>query len=454
MLINLSPAVITSIFTILLLQAVWIIYLCRRRPSPSHASDDSEASIRYQSLSKTKQQLYREIARHEATEDLLEETEKYLNAIISCMPTALIGVTPAGYVTHWNRAAEANTHISAKQAIGQRLDDVHSDLPITLELIGDTLQNNKPLAMENIQREEGSEIIYSNITIYPLTSEDIAGAVILIDDVTRNVQVEQMMIQNEKMVNLGELAAGLAHELNNPLAAILNNVQNFKRRAFADLEANQRTAEEVGIDLAKVQEYLNSRNIPTFVDGIRDAGERAANIVTSMLEFSRSNITSHTLTDMSELLEHSLLLATRTFELKTSEGIETPQILREFEEDIPKVLCSPPEIQQVILNLLRNAAQAFRLDEYGPPLEPKITLRIKRKEDRVLLEVEDNGPGIPESVQAHIFEPFFTTKDVGQGTGLGLAVSYFIITKHHNGSIQVKSKPGEGTTFTIALPLE
>src|SRR5690606_6785878 len=106
-----------------------------------------------------------------------------------------------------------------------------------------------------------------------------------------------------------------------------------------------------------------------------------------------------------------------------------------------------------ILNLLRNAAQAFASDDYGAPPDPKITLRAYVSSKTVTMEIEDNGPGMKEEVRRHIFEPFFTTKEVGKGTGLGLSVSYFIVTEHHAGTIEVDSVPGKGTRFTIRLPL-
>ncbi|WNO11065.1 two-component system sensor histidine kinase NtrB [Teredinibacter sp. KSP-S5-2] len=406
-----------------------------------------------QILAKTKQQLYREIARHEATEELLRETQEYMQCIVNSMPYVLVGITPDGYVTHWNNAAEKATGLPAEEALGAHVNQVYPNLPIDVETIESIFSSGLPFHKENVQEGQGSNATFIDITLFPLNAVDIAGAVILAEDVTKRVRVESMMIQNEKMRSLGELAAGLAHEINNPLSGVLNNVQNIFRRTSLELEANKRIADELGIELPKLQAYLEARGIFGFLEKIREAGDRAAQIVTNMLEFSRNNNSTHVATNLLHLVEHSLQLAQNNFELETAEGVEIPRVELNAQKDLPLVVCSSSEIQQVLLNLLSNAAQSFQSNEYGPPLEPVIRINLSTQNNTVILEVSDNGPGIPEPVQKHIFEPFYTTKDVGKGTGLGLSVSYFIITEHHQGTIQVESKAGEGTCFTIKLPI-
>lgn len=274
----------------------------------------------------------------------------------------------------------------------------------------------------------------------------------LLEDVTSRVRVEKMMVQNEKLMSLGELAAGLAHEINNPLAVILNNVQNIERRVSPTLPANQEKALQANIDLNALDTYCRSRDIFQLLGDIRDAGTRAADIVKSMLEFSRTT-NQKAATDLNKLLTHSLQLAQNTFKLETPAGIELPDIHCDLEENLPLIYAAATEIQQVILNLLLNAAQAFRSEEYGAPLQPQIHIQTKRCGGWVVITIEDNGPGMPDNVKRQIFNPFFTTKEVGKGTGLGLSVSYFIIKEHHQGEIDVESVPGEGTRFTIRLPL-
>ncbi len=398
-------------------------------------------------------QLYDEIAKHEITEELLRETQDYLNSIINSMPSVLIGVTRQGTITHWNAAASRETDIDATEALGRHLFEVYPDLPVTEALIHDTVDSGVPQVNENIQHGSGSHSRHTDLTIYPLLSSEITGAVIRLDDVTMRVRIENMMIQNEKMMSLGELAAGMAHEINNPLSAILHGIQNIYRRTSPELEQNHKVAQSLNITVSDLQAYLKARDIFKFLDGIREAGDRSARIVTNMLEFSRSNSRNHKPTNISDLLEHSLELARNSFELKTPDGSEQLTIHKNFDPNIPLIECSAAEMQQVFLNLLRNACQAFTNEEYGAPLNPSITLTTRLAKDSACIEVADNGPGMAEAVQRHVFEPFFTTKEVGKGTGLGLSVTYFIVTEHHDGTIEVESQPGKGTKFIINLPL-
>ncbi|BFM16141.1 hypothetical protein R50073_23240 [Maricurvus nonylphenolicus] len=450
------------IIALLLIQTMLIIGLQRSRVKYKRAKKDlkrSQKELEQRVIERTNKlrninnQLYDEIAKHEITEELLRETQDYLNSIINSMPSILIGVTRHGTITHWNTAATTATDISAQNALGRSLDDVYPDLPIDSTTINDIIEKGVPQITENHQQGTGSHTRHTDITIYPLLSSEVTGAVIRIDDVSMRVRIENMMIQNEKMMSLGELAAGMAHEINNPLSAILHGIQNIYRRTSPDLPKNHTVAEECGTTVQQIHSYLNDREIFKFIDGIREAGERSARIVTNMLEFSRSNSRRHRDTNIVELLNHSLELAANAFELQTPEGIEPLTIKKEFSKDIPPVSCSAAEIQQVLLNLLRNACQAFSNEDYGPPLHPTITLRAYIQHQEVCIEVEDNGPGMSEAVKRHIFEPFFTTKEVGKGTGLGLSVTYFIVTEHHDGTIEVDSQPGEGTCFIIKLPL-
>lgn len=457
-----NDILLVIISALFILQTLLILGLQRSRSAHKrakktlkHSKKELEQRIidRTNKLRSINNQLYDEIAKHEITEELLRETQDYLHSIINSMPSVLIGVTKQGSVTHWNAAAESTTGINTRDALGRHINKLYPDLPITDESITTAIEKGLPQLNESIQQGHGSNAQYSDLAIFPLVSSEIVGAVIRVDDVTMRVRVENMMIQNEKMLSLGELAAGMAHEINNPLSAILHGVQNILRRTTPGLAKNDTTAESLGVKLADVHNYLKEREIFTFIDGIRDAGERSAKIVTNMLEFSRSNNRERRYIDIRELIEQTLALAENTLELKLPGGVETPNILKDFDDNIPLIPGSPAELQQVILNLLRNASQAFSDDDYSAPLQPTITLRLQLETENLLIEILDNGPGMPENVRRHIFEPFFTTKEVGQGTGLGLSVSYFIITEHHDGTIEVDSTPGKGTLFSIRLPL-
>ena len=414
---------------------------------------EKRVTERTEKLRRLNNQLYNEIAKHKSTEELLRNTQVYLNSIINSMPSIIIGVTREGLVTHWNTAATNATDISSRDVLGKHLFEVYPDLPLTMKMILETIDTGLAQTQENIQQSTGRERIHLDLTIYPLLTSELTGAVIRLDDVTLRVRMESMMIQNEKMMSLGELAAGMAHEINNPLSAIVNSIQNIYRRTSNELPKNLEIARKHDTTIEQVHDYLEEREIFKFLEGMRKAGDISARIVSNMLTFSRSNSADHTATDITQLMEQSLELANNSFELRTPDGLEQLIIHKEFQDKLPNIFCSPSEIQQVILNLLRNACQAYRNEEYGAPLHPTLMLRVYEQHGMLKIDVEDNGVGMPEDVRRHIFEPFFTTKEVGQGTGSGLSVSYFIVTEHHDGTIEVQSQPGEGTKFTISLPI-
>lgn len=456
-------ALVVIIVGLLALQTLLIVGLERSRIKYKQAKESlkrSQRALEERVIERTEKlrtinnQLYDEIAQHEITEERLQEAQSYLQSIINSMPSVLIGVTREGTITHWNAAAERATEISAEQAVGHYLNEVSPGLNVDMQIIRNAIDQGMAQAKEGIRHEFGGQVGYTDLVIYPLVAEEIVGAVIRIDDVTMRVRFENMMIQNEKMMSLGELAAGMAHEINNPLSAILHGVQNIYRRTSPGLPANTEAAEKAGLTVEQLQAYLEARGVYKFVDSIKDAGERSARIVTNMLEFSRISSRRHEPVDVVQLLEHSLELSHNSFDLRTPQGGKTVTIKKEYQESLPSVPCSPAEIEQVILNIVRNAAQAFVRREDLEGMDPTITIRAFTEDELMKIQIADNGPGMPESTRRHVFEPFFTTKEVGKGTGLGLSVSYFIITEHHNGQIEVDSTEGRGTTFTITLPLK
>jgi len=282
---------------------------------------------------------------------------------------------------------------------------------------------------------------------------DIAGEacfINLIRDVTELKLVQQTMVQTEKMLSLGGLAAGMAHEINNPLGIIFQSTMGVQRRLDPALEGNRQEAANLGLNLEDMTEYLRRRNILRYLEGIREAGERAAGIVRNMLRFSRRSDSGMADQDLEGVVRHAISLAENDYDLRKHYDFKRIRIEYDLQPGMPPVPCQPSEIEQVLLNLLRNAAQA--MIEAGTP-RPVIRLRAWVESGHAVLEISDNGPGIPKERQNRVFEPFYTTKKVGEGTGLGLSVSYFIVTTTHRGSLVVASEPGQGARFTLRLPL-
>jgi PAS domain S-box-containing protein len=382
----------------------------------------------------------------------LQRMRTYLKNIIDSMPSVLVGVDKQGRVTEWNQSAEKATGMATGEAIGQPFNQLFPELESQLENMKEAIRTHTPMRTERLMTEKDGEPHYADVMIYPLLANGTAGAVIRVDDITNRVRIEQMMVQTEKMMSVGGLAAGMAHEINNPLSGVLQSSQNIQRRLAPDLEANQRTAEAVGVDLDRVYRYLDERGILDFVNTIQQSASRASRIVADMLAYSRSASTDFMPARVEEMLDTVVRLAASDYDLKKKYDFKQVEIVRDFDPELVTVTCDHTEIEQVLLNLIKNAAQA--MSEGGTPTPHRIILRTRREDAYARIDVEDNGPGMDKQTRRRVFEPFFTTKAVGAGTGLGLSVSYFIVTEQHKGTIDVNSTPGEGSCFTVRLPLQ
>jgi PAS domain S-box-containing protein len=377
--------------------------------------------------------------------------QNYLNSIIDSMPSVLIALDEQLYVTQWNQQASALSGTSIDDALNQPVFIAFEPLKPFLTQIRRTSERHQVEKIERVTWTLNDQPRHYALTLYPLMGGGGRGVVIRIDDITERINMEEIMVQSEKMLSVGSLAAGMAHEINNPLGAILHNAQNIRRRLSPDLERNREAADETGVLLEAVNQYLQRREVPQLLDGIQQAGSRAAKIVSHMLSFSRLSNRQLAECQLTALIDQALEIAGNDFALMEGFDFRAIEIIRDFDPQVDRVPCIGNELEQVLLNLLKNAAQAI----YQKPERSRgqITLRTRLSPPWAEIQVEDNGIGIPEHIRKRIFEPFFTTKEVGQGTGLGLSVSYFIITNNHKGQMEVQCRPDQGTTFTLRLPL-
>jgi len=254
---------------------------------------------------------------------------------------------------------------------------------------------------------------------------------------------QAQLIQSEKMASLGELTAGIAHEIQNPL----NFVNNFSE---VNAELSQEMAEALNKgDLDEARQL--AADIRSNQEKIRDHGKRAGSIVKSMLEHSRASSGQKEPTAVNAICDEYLRLAfhgmrakDKTFNVK----IETA-----FDPETGSIEMVPRDIGRVLLNLFNNAFYAVheRAKSESPAYQPTVSVKKHRQEGRINISISDNGPGIPENIREKIFQPFFTTKPTGQGTGLGLSLSYDIV-KAHGGELSVETAEGGGATFTVLLP--
>jgi len=317
------------------------------------------------------------------------------------------------------------------------------------------IREHRVICAPKIPVRTNQETRFEDITIFPLTANGVQGAVIRVDDITEQVRLEEMMIQSEKMLSVGGLAAGMAHEINNPLAAMIQTA-NVVRSRLEDLEiqANLKAARDVGISVDQINTFMEKRGILRMLDAIDESGRRVSGIVHNMLSFARKSDSALSTHHPAQLVDKVLELAATDYNLKKNYDFKTIKIVKEYEENLPRIPCEAAKIQQVLLNILGNGAQAMQSREMNHNDPPCFILRLAKEKNMLRIEIQDNGPGMDEKTQSRIFEPFFTTKPVGVGTGLGLSVSYFIITQNHHGTMDVVSALNKGANFIIRLPLE
>lgn len=253
---------------------------------------------------------------------------------------------------------------------------------------------------------------------------------------------QSKMLQKEKMASIGQLASGVAHEINNPVGFIKSNLGTLKKYTdqltnFIREQTDILKSFNKSVTLDEELEYIIN-DIPLLVDESLDGAERVTKIVESLKSFSRVDEAGWTLANINDGLKSTLNIVMNEIKYKAELIMELGVL--------PEIKCNLGQINQVFMNLLVNAAQAIET-------KGTITVRSRPEGEYILIEIADTGCGIPEETRNRIFEPFFTTKPVGKGTGLGLSISYDIVKKH-GGSFEVESKLGEGTTFSIRLPVK
>ncbi len=390
------------------------------------------------------------------TEVEIRKLRNYLSNIINSMPSLIVGVDSDCSVTQWNKTAEKKTGISAEDARNRSISEVLPQIEFGTDKIIQSIRTRQIIQEQKKPVKEQNGMLYMDVTIFPLIANGVEGAVIRIDDVTHKVRLEEMMIQSERMLSVGGLAAGMAHEINNPLAGMIQSATVMKSR-LEDLKmpANQQTADEIGIPMEHIKTFMEKREILRMLEAINASGRRVAKIVDNMLSFARKTEASFTSHNPAQLMDKVLELAATDYDLKKQYDFKTIKIIKEYENNLPLLPCERAKIQQVLLNILRNGAQAMQAEIFQKHAAPCFILRLFVETDTNMLtiEIKDNGPGMDQATQARVFEPFFTTKPVGVGTGLGLSVSYFIITQNHGGTMDVESILGKGSTFIIRLPL-
>jgi len=249
-----------------------------------------------------------------------------------------------------------------------------------------------------------------------------------VDERTRQLkEAHQRLMQADRLASLGQLAASVAHEINNPLSGVLNYSALMNR-----------ILQEDGVPPARVAEFRG------YLERVSEQTARAGRIVSDLLAFSRRSKPHRAPADLAAIVRTTVSLVSHKLKLMAVEPV------LELAEDLPPLPCDASQVQQVALNLVMNAAEATRAHGRGTV---RVSARRAGDGQALVLEVTDDGEGIPEEALSRIFDPFFTTKEEGRGLGLGLAVVYGIV-EAHGGTIDVRSRVGAGATFTVELPLD
>jgi two-component system, NtrC family, sensor kinase len=378
------------------------------------SSDDVElveTIAGYVAIALDNSQLYTSLE-EKATE--IARLKDFSENIVESLNVGVLAVDLEGLVESWNSRMEQLFGVPRQQAVGIQLSSLlPEELAREITARGD-LEQITGIYKQRLQHL--GKTLTLNVSITPLVSKsgDRIGRLLLFDDVTQRESMEQQMTQTEKLTSLGLLAAGVAHEVNTPLAVISNYIQMLAKQ-MPEGDPKQAIIEKI------VKQ--------TF---------RASEIVNNLLNFSRTGAAEISDIDVNRVVEETLSLVAHP--LKTSQI----QVVRQLGETLPAVRGSANKLQQVFLNLFLNARDAM-------PGGGMLEVRTAAHNGSVEVEIADTGAGIPREHIHKIFDPFFTTKASGRGTGLGLSVSYGII-KEHSGKIDVRSTPGKGTSFHVEFP--
>ena len=406
-----------------------------------------------------------DITDRKIAEDNLKEVNEFNKMLLDSISVVFISVDKEDRVTHWNRQAEYYFGMKAIKVLGK----VFYDLPIewnweAIRSSANTLKRGKRnVVINEIELRKENDIRFFNLTFSAITVIDnvSSGFIFLADDITERKTMEQQFLQAQKLESIGQLAAGIAHEINTPTQFVNDNV-HFMQGAFSDImdvlklfigftditenELMQKKEEIKNEIENKDVEYL-MEEVPSAIDQSLEGLDRIATIVRAMKDFSHPDSNEMVLSDINKLIDNTITVS-------RNEWKYVAEMKKEFATEMPLVPCYIGEFNQTILNIIVNAAHAIQ-EKIGEKGTEKGLITIKTYYDKewVSIEIHDTGNGISDKIKDRIFDPFFTTKGVGKGTGQGLPIARRSIVEKHLGSISFTSVKNEGTIFKIMLPI-
>jgi PAS domain S-box-containing protein len=408
-----------------------------------------------------------DITERKAAQDALRRAHEEAELFINSVPSILIGISRDSRIKRWNLAATKVFGLAKAEVVGKPLAEcgIHwgrSDIQVEISSWCACQESRR---VETLPFVVDGETRFLGLTLNWISApeEKIDELLIIGSDVTEREILGQQLRQAQKLEAIGQLAAGIAHEINTPTQYVGDNTRFLQESwpSFKELIAITREMRQEAslgpISSPTLQrfdalmqaadfEYLQTE-IPRAIEQSLEGTQRVAKIVRAMKEFSHPGAEEKRSIDINKAIETTITVARN--EWKYVAEIET-----HFDLGLPLVLCHAGEFNQVILNLLINAAQAIAQSVGdGSQGKGKIVVSTAHEEDWAEISISDTGAGIPEAVRSRVFEPFFTTKPVGKGTGQGLALAHTAIVRRHGGKIWFDSEVGKGTTFYIRMPL-
>jgi PAS domain S-box-containing protein len=399
-------------------------------------------------------------------DEVLRQAHRDTEILLNSIPSLLIELDARGNIRQWNKAATSILEWEEATVAGKTLDccGVKWLTPDVSSRIAAHAQVPSGRGLDNVKLEKNGTTRFLGLNAIPLNTDGAAGILVVGADITDRLTLEHQLLQAQKLESVGQLAAGIAHEINTPTQYIGDNVR-FLKEAFHDLEGVRASYERLlaaaqnnAVSGETVQEVMDRlqhadanylfEEIPKAIDQSLEGVTRVAKIVGAMKEFSHPGTKDKTQLDLNHAIECTLTVARN--EWKYVAELET-----EFDPSLPRIACQPGEFNQVILNLIVNAAHAIA-DVVGKDGSKKGTIKVQTRncKDWAEIRIHDTGTGIPDSVRARVFDPFFTTKEIGKGTGQGLAIARSVVVDKHRGTIHFETAEGRGTTFVIRLPKE
>lgn len=385
------------------------------------------------------------------TQSLLEESEQKYRDIFNATSDAIfIHDCKTGVILDVNESMLQMFGYKKEEVLGSTIGKFSGDFfdeKTGIEKVLEAARKRKGNIFEWESKKRSGELFWVEVNVSLSIVGEKERMIAVVRDITQRKRTYELLIQNEKMMSIGGLSAGMAHEINNPISIILQNANVISNRLNRkDIPGNIKAAEEVGVPFEKISSFMKKRDIFRILQSINDSSYRVNDIVKNMLSFARKEETALSSHNAADIMDKTIELSSTDFDFRRVE------IKKEYEnENLPMILCEKGNIQQVFFNILKNGYYA--MTNSPGPSPPQFIIRMKDEDNMLRIEIEDNGPGMDENTRKRILEPFFTTKPEGEGTGLGLSVAYFIVTDNHKGKMSVSSAEGKGTTFYIDLPL-